>query len=160
MSFKTILVPVEQHDLMNATLETALVLARKFDAYIEGFALRPVVAPVMAMDIGGAFRSRSCRKTTPRWRPRRRRCTTPSCISTTSHAAIPTARSAALARRCAGRRSVCRQSRPRVRRHGAGPARRERASPRLSTYEACLFESGRPILLAPPTPPRKWARTS
>jgi nucleotide-binding universal stress UspA family protein len=28
-------------------------------------------------------------------------------------------------------------------------------SPRLSTFEACLFESGRPILLAPPTPPQK-----
>jgi hypothetical protein len=27
MGFKTILVPVEQHDLMNSTLETALVLA-------------------------------------------------------------------------------------------------------------------------------------
>ena len=55
MSFNTILVPIEQHDLMSATLETALVLARKFNGYIEGFALRPVVAPVMAMDIGGAF---------------------------------------------------------------------------------------------------------
>ena len=40
MSFKTILVPTEQHDLMNSTLETALLLARKFDSYIEGFALR------------------------------------------------------------------------------------------------------------------------
>ena len=27
MGFKTILVPVEQHDLMNSTLETALLLA-------------------------------------------------------------------------------------------------------------------------------------
>ena len=40
MGFKTILVPIEQHDLMNSTLETALLLARKFDSYIEGFALR------------------------------------------------------------------------------------------------------------------------
>src|SRR5262249_50815254 len=40
MSFKTILVPIEQHDRMNATLETALLLARKFDSYVEGFALR------------------------------------------------------------------------------------------------------------------------
>ena len=40
MGFKTILVPTEQHDLMSSTLETALVFARKFDSYIEGFALR------------------------------------------------------------------------------------------------------------------------
>ena len=40
MSFRTILVPIEQHDLMSSTLETALCLAQKFDSYIEGFALR------------------------------------------------------------------------------------------------------------------------
>ena len=40
MGFRTILVPIEQHDLMNSTLETALCLAQKFDSYIEGFALR------------------------------------------------------------------------------------------------------------------------
>ena len=41
MGFKTILVPVEQHDLMTSTLQTALLLARQFGSYIEGFALRP-----------------------------------------------------------------------------------------------------------------------
>jgi nucleotide-binding universal stress UspA family protein len=40
MAFKTILVPTEQNDLMNSILETAVLLARKFDSYIEGFTLR------------------------------------------------------------------------------------------------------------------------
>jgi hypothetical protein len=40
MGFRTILVPIEQHELMHSTLPTALTLARKFDSYIEGFALR------------------------------------------------------------------------------------------------------------------------
>jgi hypothetical protein len=40
MSFKTILVPFEQHDLTNSILNTALLLARQFDSYIEAFALR------------------------------------------------------------------------------------------------------------------------
>ena len=31
MSFRTILGPIEQHDLMSSTLETALCLAQKFD---------------------------------------------------------------------------------------------------------------------------------
>ena len=48
MSFRTILVPVEQHDLMNSTLETALLLARKFDSYIEGFALRVAIPAAYA----------------------------------------------------------------------------------------------------------------
>jgi len=34
VSIKTILVPTEQHDLMTSTLETAALLARKFESYI------------------------------------------------------------------------------------------------------------------------------
>src|SRR5215831_18086245 len=53
MSFKTILVPIEQHDLVNSTLQTALLLARKFDSYIEGFALRVEIPAVFAVaDVG------------------------------------------------------------------------------------------------------------
>jgi len=49
MSFRTILVPIEQHDLISSTLETALSLARKFDSYIEGFALRVANSAAYAM---------------------------------------------------------------------------------------------------------------
>src|SRR5947208_16938867 len=49
MGFKTILVPIEQHDLMSRTLETALLLARKFDSYIEGFALRTEIPAAFAV---------------------------------------------------------------------------------------------------------------
>jgi nucleotide-binding universal stress UspA family protein len=44
MGFKTILVPTAQHALMNSILETALLLGQKCDSYIEGFAL-PVTNP-------------------------------------------------------------------------------------------------------------------
>ena len=40
MSMKTILVPTENHDAMRSALETALLLARRYDSYMEGFALR------------------------------------------------------------------------------------------------------------------------
>jgi nucleotide-binding universal stress UspA family protein len=50
MAMKTILVPTEPHDLMTSTLETALLLARRFDSYIEGFALRPAIDNFVAMD--------------------------------------------------------------------------------------------------------------
>ena len=49
MSFRTILVPIEQHDLMSSTLETALCLAQKFDSYIEGFALHVANPAAYAM---------------------------------------------------------------------------------------------------------------
>jgi hypothetical protein len=52
MDFRTILVPIEQHDLMNSTLETALLLARKFDSYIEGFALRGAIPAYATVDAG------------------------------------------------------------------------------------------------------------
>src|SRR5262245_64544162 len=49
MGFKTILVPTEQHDLMNSALETALLLARKFDSYIEGYAVRVATSATFAI---------------------------------------------------------------------------------------------------------------
>src|SRR5262245_13048508 len=53
MGFRTILVPIEQHDLMNSTLQSALILARKFDSYIEGFALRVDIPAAFAVgDVG------------------------------------------------------------------------------------------------------------
>jgi nucleotide-binding universal stress UspA family protein len=47
---KTILVPTEQGTAMASALDTALLLARKFDSLIEGFPLRPAVADLVAMD--------------------------------------------------------------------------------------------------------------
>jgi hypothetical protein len=55
MGFKTILVPIEQHDLANSILETALLLARKFDSYIEGFALRVAIPAALAIGDVGAL---------------------------------------------------------------------------------------------------------
>ena len=49
MGFKTILVPIEQHDLTNSILETALLLARKFDSYIEGFDLQVAIPAALAI---------------------------------------------------------------------------------------------------------------
>src|SRR5262249_60922267 len=47
---KTILVPTEQSPTMTSALDTALLLARKFDSCVEGFPLRPAVADLVAMD--------------------------------------------------------------------------------------------------------------
>jgi nucleotide-binding universal stress UspA family protein len=51
MSMKTVLVPMENHEAMHSALETALLLARRCNSYIEGFALLLRTAPYLAVDI-------------------------------------------------------------------------------------------------------------
>jgi nucleotide-binding universal stress UspA family protein len=55
MSMKTILVPTENHDAMRSALETALLLARRCDSYIEGFALRWSIDQIVGGDITGSL---------------------------------------------------------------------------------------------------------
>ena len=53
MSMKTILVPMENHDDMQSALETALLLGRRCNSYIEGFTLRWSINEVMVGDVMG-----------------------------------------------------------------------------------------------------------
>jgi nucleotide-binding universal stress UspA family protein len=52
---KTILVPTEDNSAMRSALETALLVARRCDSYIEGFALRWSVAQFAAFDPTGGI---------------------------------------------------------------------------------------------------------
>ena len=52
---KTILFPTEPRTSTTAALETALLLARRFDSYIEGFALQSRISEFVAVDMGGSF---------------------------------------------------------------------------------------------------------
>ena len=49
---KSILVPTEQHAVLPSILQSALLLARKFDSYMEGFALFPAMVELYALDSG------------------------------------------------------------------------------------------------------------
>jgi hypothetical protein len=55
MSMKTILVPTENHNAMQSALETALLLARRCDSYMEGFALRWAINEFIGGDIVGGI---------------------------------------------------------------------------------------------------------
>jgi len=48
---KSILVPVEDHTLMQAVLETAVLLGRVLDGHLEGLAITPNVPPYIASDV-------------------------------------------------------------------------------------------------------------
>lgn len=62
MSMKSILVPMEPHDGMTSVLETALLLARKCDGYIEGFPLRFGISEFVAVDPAGSIPLESYRQ--------------------------------------------------------------------------------------------------
>lgn len=47
---KTILVPAEDHDSMAAVLQAAWLVARRFDSYVEGFAVQPAASDFVAVD--------------------------------------------------------------------------------------------------------------
>jgi nucleotide-binding universal stress UspA family protein len=48
---KSILVPVEEHRFIQPVLETALLLGRALDGYLEGMAITPDLPPYIASDI-------------------------------------------------------------------------------------------------------------
>lgn len=151
---KSILVPVEDHDRMDGVLETALVFARQFDSYIEGIPLGPDIAEMVAADFsmsGVIFDDRTrraflrdaadtfegfmARKTVPRRSDDAKGLTFgwmgEALVSPTSVGEY-------------GRVfDLIVVGRP-------GSASSE---PHRSTLEAALFESGRPLLIAPPEAP-------
>jgi hypothetical protein len=52
---KTILVPTEDNSAVRSALETALLVARRYGSYMEGFALRWSVADFAAFDPAGGI---------------------------------------------------------------------------------------------------------
>jgi len=154
---RTILVPTEQHDLMRSTLQTALLLARQFDSYIEGFALFPAMVELYALDSG-----------------------VPLPIEVKEHDAEMAKQARSQFETFMNDQGVARSKATSpslsfdwldgapdgdafVGSYGrvfdvivlgrAGGGRRSR--PSVATIEAALFEAGRPVLIAPPSPPQR-----
>jgi len=153
MGFKTILVPIEQHDLMNATLETALLLARKFDSYIEGFALRVEFPAVFAIGDVGAVPIPALEQDIAEHEQRSR-----GLFENFMQAhGVPRAGDAKAM--SSGWLDNAHEGDHFVGSHGRvfdvivlGKPGSEPKGPRMTTLEAALFESGRPVLIAPPSP--------
>ncbi len=153
MAFKAILVPTEQHDLMNATLETALTLARKFDSCIEGFALHVEPAAAYAtIDVGTVALpalEQDIAESTKQTRSLFEGFMQSHGIRSRGDAATVSSRwfhDAPIGDYFVGS-------------YGrlfdlivlARPGYNPRGS-RMTTLEAALFESGKPVLIAPPAP--------
>ena len=159
MSMKTILVPMENHDAMQSALETALLLARRCDSYIEGFALRWSINEFIVGDVmGGApletYRddiAEEAKKAKQIFETFMRKHDVPRATETTESLSFGWLDNASEGESFIG-------SYGRVFDVIVMKRRDERSGPiHDRAIESGLFESGRPILLSPPSPPRQIA---
>jgi len=151
---KTILLPVEPHDLMASTMETANHLATRFKAVVDGVALRPSLVDFVVPDPMGALvvqppsldeeqmlaRARDLFET---FSANKSAVGGPESACTFRWRGWPTVDDATLG--STGRLFDCTV----LGRPGTG-----RNDPRMTSLETALFESGRPIIVAPPEAPR------
>jgi nucleotide-binding universal stress UspA family protein len=151
---KSLLIPVEDHALMDAVTQVAVNLARSFDSYIEGVAVGPDIAEFVAADFalsGVVLDERTRRDFVDHSRglfegfmsahhvERARGDLHGPAYGWGGEALISDTGVGEYGRVF----DVIAVGRP-------GPGLR---LPRKSTLEAVLFESGRPVLIAPPRPP-------
>jgi len=156
---KTILVPTEQTSAMESALDCALLLAQKFASRIEGFPLRPAVAEMVAMDPDAGMTmvavkendADMVRQSEDLFRAFMQRrgvlqqpdqAAVPSAVSWTWNAEAPS-----------GHDFVGSYGRVFDLIVLARPGEQWQ-SPSMVTLESALFESGRPVLIAPPSSPR------
>ena len=162
MSMKSILVILEDSPVLPAVLETALLAARRFDAYIEGLRVRAVLTGVIAAGADGGLAvtpdleesfEREQREATARVRALFDDFMREKLVPLAPADGVPTGLSARRVETEAVGTDIF-GSRGRVFDLSVvGRPIRGGAAPAISTLEALLFESGRPILIAPPDPP-------
>jgi nucleotide-binding universal stress UspA family protein len=159
MSMKTILVPTENHDAMRSALETALQLARRCDGYIEGFALRSDVSEFIAADAMDGVWLDTYRRELPEEEKQARQIFE----SFMQEHHVPRSAEATVSPSF-GWLDDAPQGDGFVGSYGRVfdvivMNRPDANSTRLHNraIESAVFESGRPIVLCPPTPPRQIA---
>lgn len=148
---KNLLVPIEMHSALDCVLETALLVGKRFESYIEGMPLGPDLPDLVAFDMPVSWTVADQNT----WREMadedRRRFE----AFMASHSVPPhSGTNSALSWGWAGDSSL---GDSQVGSYGRifdltvlGRPSSERGAPRMATAEAALFESGRPVLLAPP----------
>jgi nucleotide-binding universal stress UspA family protein len=156
---KSILVPMENIESMTSALETALLLARLRGGYIEGFALRFAISEFIAIDPAGSIPLETYRQDSLEeaaaakalFETFMQKHNVPRASASTSGLSCGWLDDAPAGEGFVGSYGrvfdVTVLSRPNASTVGL----HNRA------IESCLFESGRPLLLAPPKPPSQIA---
>jgi len=148
---KTLLVPVTLHDALPSVFATAVLVARRFGSLIEGVALRPALAEYVPVDMVGGMTwlrdeeadQAEAQDAGQRFVAAMEAAGLPRREPGASCAPDAVATGDAFLGQYARLFSATVVGRP-----GA-----DDGSPRMTTFETALFESGRPILLAPPVAP-------
>jgi nucleotide-binding universal stress UspA family protein len=160
---KTLLVPVALHDALSSVFETAALAARRFGSLIEGVSLRPALAEYVPVDMVGGMtwlRDEEADRAEAEAAGQR-------FLDFMGRARIPEAADGPCSPEVAGTAGPRYRWRPDVPAGDAflghharlftatvvGRPGTEDRTPRMTTFETALFESGRPILLAPPIAP-------
>jgi nucleotide-binding universal stress UspA family protein len=158
MSMKTILVPMEPHEGMGTVLETALLLARKRGSYIEGFPLRFGISEFVAVDPAGSIPLESYRQESQEEAAQARKLFE----NFMQQRGIP--QSSGGGGLSCGWLDDAPEGESFVGSYGRVFDITVLSRPDANTIglhnraiESGLFESGRPILLSPPTPPKDIA---
>ena len=158
MSLKTILVPVENHDLMISTLETALIVAQRFDGYMEGYALRPSIDNFAAMDPVSSMAVATMRQHDEEASKQAHGMF----VAFMNKHGVPASGNNVGTGPSFGWLDNAPDGDDFVGNYGRvfdltvlGRPGDEALSPRMATLETALFESGRPVLIAPPTIPAR-----
>jgi len=161
---KTILVPTENNTGMLAALDAALLLAQKFGSCIEGFPLRPAIADMVAMDPDAGLTmvavkendAEMVRQAEDLFRSFVQRHGLPQRLDAAPVAAAAAPSWSWLKSAPSGHDFVGSYGRVFDVIVLARPEA-EWQSPSMVTLESALFESGRPVVIAPPTSPRSFA---
>ena len=158
---KSILVPIEDHGIIEPQLEAALLLGQAFDGYIEGIAITPDYPVVLPVDIAIGVPS----PITPENRIEMARACRErfEAFMTTKQIARASAGMPGLS---SGWRQDGLMEDAFLGAYGrvfdvivVGRPDGANGQTRLSTVESALFETGRPVLIAPPTLSRSFGET-
>jgi nucleotide-binding universal stress UspA family protein len=158
---KTILVPIEEHSLIHSVLEMALLVGRSFDSYIEGTPISinlPVALPVdIAIGVPSVLdpntRQEMANNARRHFESFMRSQNVSRAAGESDGLSYGWHEGDLMDDTFLG--SYARVFDVTV----VGRPGSSANHPRLSTAEAALFESGRPVLIAPPTPPATCGET-
>ena len=165
MAFSSILVPLEESEILDSVLGTALVFARRYDSYIEGLCIRPSLAGAVAVGFEGGAAALSGTEEQfeqeQQLRTERLRTEFQNFIEANS---IPLAEdnyTKLCARWVEDEASGIGIFGQRARVFDltvVGRPMPGAMTPAMNTLETVLFESGRPVLIAPPSTPTAIGR--
>ena len=165
MAFSSILVPLEDCEILESVLGTALVFARRYDSYIEGLCIRPTLAGAVAVGFEGGAAALSGTEEQFEQEQRLRAERLQSAFGAfTQTNNIPQAHddsSKLCARWVEDEASGIGIFGQRARVFDltvVGRPMPGAMTPAMNTLETVLFESGRPVLIAPPTSPHDIGR--